>query len=306
MVSNKYVCGENMKKTKDYKPSRSLRVITQNKKLISSVIIIAYILIIIAVFFICNKSLEDTNYVAEIISGIFVVAGLVVSVLQYTASCVENSILRDQEKKIKAAEMANQFQAEIIPLLNTLTRAYKESGLDKSVLNTIENAEMVMFNKEEVDGIIKEAKCDVGRAFTGLCVGHLIYNGKVKIPDKESVNAKFEISPEDKTSAEREISQCINELSNKLEYFGICFNSGIADEETVYQSLHHVFFECVHMLYIFIFSQNETESDRLYSNVSSLYLKWKERHINLVNQEKEELLNMKKDVQRKIVVKAKK
>ena len=294
-----------MKKSKDYEPSKFLRIITQNKKLVSTVIIFLYIAFIILMYFMCKKDLQDTSFVSEIISGIFVVGGLVVSVLQYTASCVENTILRDQEKKIKAAEMANQFQAEMIPLLNTLTGAYKHSGLDKTVLNKLENSELIMFDKEEVDKIMLDTQIDVSKALVLLCVGYLFDNGIVSKNDIDKDNGNLHVSEENRVLAENEISTCINKLSNKLEYFGICFNSGIADEDTVYQSLHRVFFQCVHMLYIFIFGNNISESDRLFSNVSSLYIRWRSRYMELVEKENEELINRKKDVQQKIVVKAK-
>lgn len=88
-----------MKKTNDYKPSKGLQVITQNKKAVTGLVICAYIIALVILFFVCKKNLQDTNHATQILNGVFVVGGLVVSVLQYTASNVENSILRDQEKK---------------------------------------------------------------------------------------------------------------------------------------------------------------------------------------------------------------
>ena len=289
-----------MERSNDYKPSKGLRMVTQNKKLTSGILITGYIVFVVVMYFVLDKDLEKTAYVAEILGGVFIIAGLVVSVLQYTASCVENSILRDQEKKIKAAEMADKFQAEIIPLSNVLARAYKESGMGKLLLDQIEKSELMLFNKDEVENVLKEAKTDERKVFVGLCMGDLLQNGTIT-----SASAK-NVSKEQQLNAEKNINKCINELSNKLEYFAICFNSGIADEDTVYQSLHSVYFLCVHMLYIFIFAHNTTESDRLYSNVSALYIRWKTRHDELVRKEKQEVLNMKKNVQNKIVVNAKK
>ena len=102
------------------------------------------------------------------------------------------------------------------------------------------------------------------------------------------------------------IDDCILNLANKLEYFSICFNSGIADEDTVYQSLHSAFFDCVHMLYVFIFYANTSEHDRFFSNISSLYVRWRDWYDTLIEQENDEINKMKKRVNDKIVVKSKK
>ena len=129
--------------------------------------------------------------------------------------------------------------------------------MDKDLLVKIENHKLEMFNKDE--------------------------KGKV-------TGVKF--SKEEKDKAEDTIDMCIQNLANKLEYFGICLNSGIADEDTVYQSLHSVFFQCVHMMYVFIFFSNTSESDRFFANMSSLYVRWKERYDKLVEQENEEIFRI--------------
>ena len=95
-------------------------------------------------------------------------------------------------------------------------------------------------------------------------------------------------------------------LANGVEYFSINFNSGIADDDTVYQSLHGVFFKCVYMVYLFVFRSNEKESDRLFSNMSSLYIRWKEKHDRLAKDEEMAISHMKNRVKDEIVVSAKK
>lgn len=295
-----------MRKTNDYEPSKALKFIKDHKKIISIIVVLIYMLSIGVVFWKYNGDLEKVYFISQIISGGFVVGGLVVSVLQYTASCVDNAILRDQEKKIKAAEMANKFQSEMIPLLNLLAGAYRCSSQDGSVLKKIESTKLSMFDKEEVNKVLSEIGTEQSNILTGLYIGHLLDTGRISKKDIDIEHNEINVSDENKKAAEQEVNVCINDLSNKLEYFGIYFNSGIADEDTVYQSLHKVFFQCVHMLYPFIFANNTSESDRLFENMSSLYISWKERYNSLVERENEELINRKKDVHQKIIVKAKK
>lgn len=293
-----------MKKTKEDIDGRSnsLNPVNKNKKSICAAIVVIYFLIILTICIITKWDIENIYYISQIINGIFIVAGLVVSVLQYISSGVESAIMRDKEKKIKAAEMANKFQKEIIPLSSMLASAYKKSGLEKRLLHRIEKEKLEMFNREEVGRFVKEE--DISRAYIELYIGYLLNKGKkIKAIDGKITDI-FEY--DDRVEAEKTIDNCIQELANKLEYFGICFNSEIADEDTVYQSLHKVFFNCVHMLYVFIFYSNVSESDRLFSNISSLYIRWHDRYEKLVEQEKEELSNLKKKVKNKIVVNAKK
>lgn len=65
---------------------------------------------------------------------------------------------------------------------------------------------------------------------------------------------------------------------NSLEYFCMYFNSGIADEEVVYQSLHQSFLSMVKMLYFRIAYQNENGKDKYYTNIIELYNKWSYRY----------------------------
>ena len=251
-----------------------------------------------------DKELEKTNFFSQILGGVFVVGGLVISVLQYISSNVEATIIKEKEKKVRAAEMANQFQKEIIPLANILAGAYAKSGLNEKLLSKIATKKLEMFNREEILAFVSVK--DIRRAMDDLYAGYLIDHCTEKnIGDKDGEQGLVFSSSECKV-AEEEINVCINNLANGLEYFCICFNSGIADDDTVYQSLHQVFFQCVHMLYVFIFFNNISEYDRLYSNIMMLYLRWHERYENLMEKEEKELADMKKNVKENIVVKAKK
>lgn len=82
-----------------------------------------------------------------------------------------------------------------------------------------------------------------------------------------------------------EFKTILCETLNKLEYFCMYFNSGVADEETVYQSLHQSFLEMVKVLYFKIASGNKTGKDKYYTNIIELYNKWSERDLKLQEEE---------------------
>lgn len=72
--------------------------------------------------------------------------------------------------------------------------------------------------------------------------------------------------------------ETLQDTLNTLEYFCMYFNSGVADEETVYQSLHQSFLAMVKILYFSIASKNESGKDKYFTNIIELYNNWAYRY----------------------------
>lgn len=279
----------------------------KNKKVITVVCVGVYVVLLVIGYFVEKKSLNDLYLFSQIIASIIVVSGLIVSVLQYIDTSLSNADIRKREKKVKAAEMANNFQKDLLPLMNVLTKLYSDAKLNDAVINKIKQSDIKMFNKEEVNELFTNK--EIVTALAKLQGAYLIEHYEPKNVDCDKETGEIHdvtYSEKDKMEAMHKVSSIIMELSNGLEYFSINFNSGIADEDTVYQSLHGVFFSCVYMIYMFVFKNNEKESDRLFSNTSYLYNKWRQKHDRLAKDEEEEILRMRKNVNEKIVVSAKK
>lgn len=139
-----------------------------------------------------------------------------------------------------------------------------------------------------------------------ILLNNFINNDEKELESKKEVAAALEDGKENKNYKKSDIKEyneakmkyktyeiCYNdqfkviecETLNKLEYFCMYFNSGIADEETVYQSLHQSFLDMVRVMYFRIASVNKTGKDKYYTNIIDLYNKWSERDSKL--QEKE-------------------
>lgn len=82
-----------------------------------------------------------------------------------------------------------------------------------------------------------------------------------------------------------EFKKILCQTLNQLEYFCMYFNSGVADEETVYQSLHQSFLEMIKIVYFKIASGNKTGKDKYYTNIIKLYNKWSERYAQCIENE---------------------
>lgn len=75
------------------------------------------------------------------------------------------------------------------------------------------------------------------------------------------------------------MNKVVSELLNNLEYFSMYFTHNTADDLVVFQSLHQSYIEIVETMYYNIAHQNEKPESRYYTNVTSLYLKWKKTQI---------------------------
>lgn len=78
---------------------------------------------------------------------------------------------------------------------------------------------------------------------------------------------------------------------------------GLADEELLYQSLHQTYISTVWLLYFFISHENENNEDKLYTNVCWLFLKWRDRLMEIRDRkeaEKQGYLDRAKAVKAKV------
>ena len=102
-------------------------------------LIVLYLIFVLSMFFGTKVSLEKTYYISQIIEGVFVVGGLIISVLQYLSVSMENKMLKEHEGIVRAAEMANKFQEEIIPLLNIIVTGFANKTMKEKYLQKVEN-----------------------------------------------------------------------------------------------------------------------------------------------------------------------
>ena len=76
-------------------------------------------------------------------------------------------------------------------------------------------------------------------------------------------------------------------LLNELEAFAMYFNTQVADEETVYQSLHQTFRAIMVLCYYDIALRNNVLSDKYYTNIIMLFNLWNKRYVEQIKAEKE-------------------
>lgn len=253
--------------SKDTKDKTLIAKLNQRKTAVCIFLILTYAVSCVVPFLFWGSNgdmLEKIYYVSQIISGFFVIAGVVIALLQYMGNNEEIEKQRKRQSAIKAAELADEYCDEIISYSDAMAELYSCEEL-KEILSRIEKKELTAFNVEEMKEKFGE---NFFNTWIMLIIGQYMVIHNLRV-DKDGFK-----------QAKNEVFKLVVNFSNRLESMCIKLNTGIADESTVYQSLHKNFIMNVHMLYMYMANCNKNEYDRTYSNVRDMYKKW-----NKINQE---------------------
>lgn len=190
--------------------------------------------------------IERINLVVQIVANIFVVLGALFAIFQY----------RKQKKltKIKnAIELAKYFANKIIDRASLVYSIFRD---DKEIMEIIDrhieeiqNAEY--FNINEYMQIFNQEERDKYSEFL---------NTPIRISDNKFIC----------------LCDVLQDVINELEHCSINFNTGIADDKAVYQSMHQVILNLFPCAYPWIGSINESGVDLYYTNLCELYTRWNE------------------------------
>lgn len=92
-----------------------------------------------------------------------------------------------------------------------------------------------------------------------------------------------------KSIIRRSIAAICHSLLNELEAWSMAFNIGLADSDSVYQSLHQAYIETVKLLYPLICKENNKSiANHYYSHIIKLYNNWVE--VRTTSEKKEKAL----------------
>jgi len=239
--------------------------IGNRKTLLGIVVGMLYLIFtIIGAVFIKDTFLEYMYYTSQIVTGLFVTTGVIIALIQYISN--NHEIEREHERTsiIEAANIADVYCDTIIVLSNILSKLYMNNDGLKEILTSIEKSDLKLFNKDELQSIFNK---DIIPDWVSFLTAQFVKDNNIVCGNTKDVE-----------KAKSSIMGTVMMLSNKLESLCIKLNTGIADKDTVYQSLHRDFFDSIQMIYPFLVFNNTNEFDRYYSNVSKLYIEWKEKH----------------------------
>ncbi|MBE6351194.1 MAG: hypothetical protein E7062_10695 [Spirochaetaceae bacterium] len=211
----------------------------------------------------CKDILEIIYYISQIVGTIILAWTAWYAKKQYESQ-------KTHARIEKAAELSKHFKDNLIPSMGKVQYLNNIKGL-KPILEKIDLDKISVFDSDELKCFISDEDIKVFKAALLLEIS--------TIPLDEF--------KEDHMRFRQLLGRCLNDL----EYFCINFNSNIADTETVYQSLHQVFFDVMPIAYIFISTLNTSSANKYYTNIIAIFKEWRK----LYNSQLEKERNFKKN-----------
>lgn len=255
-----------------------------------------------------NSSLSDYASLSEIIMCVITFISVFIAFLVYRDS-------KKRRSKENAIELARIYQQEILWDLTFVDNALKKSPLGEKLKILFPIDKMQNFDCEELiqicgrSNIVSEIKNDLKVFPTNYIVLAKISSTTDvdKICDIVGCFEKTDhpISSETQRALRNDLMVTLSNLLNKLEWFSMNFNSGIAADEDIYQSLHQTYISIVCQLYFFISENNSNHSRKFYTNIIQLYHTWKRKSDSQISKEKAAQVRYKKGLE-KIPLKSRK
>ena len=198
--------------------------------------------------------LGNIDAVLGVISSLFVIFGTILAFIQYFH---QKKLARIRE----ASNIAKYFEEDMVDMISLIMIYVSlDQEIDRIIKEKRERIEKAKyFNAEELDEIFSKDEIKKYREF---------------ISDKNKVNGKVTIK------------DLLSMTMNKMEHCAISFNSNLAEDKTVYQSLHQLVFKIMPIAYVYIASLNTNNVDKYYTNACLLYRNWLNIRNNALKKEK--------------------
>lgn len=231
-----------------------------------------------------TDALTNVSLIVEILSGFFVVIGVVIALWQYVlTSQIEISKYKD-ERIQKAIDLSAYYKDNILDKMTQMAIVYKKSGIYE-ILQTVEQNRMKVFDTHELKQLYTESNIDKIKkilesddflatvAYVNEKLGLNMLGQETTVTDSNGKNiSKIKINK--LKTYDYFLNDIVMETLNNMEYFSMHFTYNTADNSVVYQSLHSSYIEITRLLYYNIAKKNETGHNKYFTNVIELYNLW--------------------------------
>lgn len=244
----------------------------------------------------------DGGAISQIVLTLFTIVSVLIAYLAY----------RDgkQRKKVEmAVSLVHYYQDKIISKISFINVVLEKTSVEDLMKRSFPRNRIKDFDQEELISLSEKADIInlVDDAITKIPIQHILF-ARIVFEDGLKQVSKLDCflstdNPEESKKAfemlvlDDFVSE-ISELLNILEWFSMNFVQGIADEKSVYQSLHQSFISIVHSLYYFISKNNTQSCDKYYTNLIKLYNTWSKQKYESAQKE-EKIKKQAKDKVRK-------
>lgn len=239
---------------------------------------------------VCDFLIDHRDIIA-VIGNIATTITIIFLTLEYFINRRAYRYNREWQEKNKAAELAALYKNEILDYNSFISRLFQSLGII-GLLRSVYSSELKLFTKSELESML--SRDDIALIHKKLMdpknYTYYLENQNI-IPLKSELRyllSEEQIRQQARDDTEKadqikslimvqQYAKVVDHLLNSLEYFAMYFNTGVADEEVVYQSLHQTYLKIVRAMYFVIAQRNDSPKDMYYTNIINLYIKWSER-----------------------------
>lgn len=256
-----------------------------------------------------SNTLDNWANVVTIVVGIFSIISVIIAYLSFIYG-------KKRKRKEIAIALADEYRKKILPMIDFFEKGMQQSLFKSACVSLIPTNRMEKFNMQELKEIVGDENIKRLKDLMQIDAKNIIFAKIFSTANASEILSLFSLLSELKNdkakyknitvALQQEFESNISSLLNTLEWFCMNFNSGIADENIVYQSLHQTFISTVQSLYYFICIQNkEKNSQKYFTNIIKLYNTWNTRNLKITEKEKKWKQNYNK-IQEKAIVTARK
>ena len=219
---------------------------------------------------------------------------------------------KERSKKEAACELAKYYAKNIIDKYADISVVFETAGITEMIRKAFPLRKLEEFDKEELLRFLEKAGISIQDLESKLnnIDPMAIFRARVSRACSEeerdrAFNSYTKLDEQGKLQIvngqflQSDFDNEVYGLLNELEWFAMNCKYGLADEELLYQSLHQTFLSTVWMLYFSISKRNVGNEDKLYTNLSWLFLKWRNRLVKITDNNeaaKQQLLKMAKSL----------
>lgn len=235
--------------------------------------------------------LLDHSDIIAVIGNIATTITIIFLLLEYMFTRRTYRYNCEWQEKNKAAELAALYKNEILDYNFFISLLFQRLGIIGLLKNTY-SSELKLFTKSELEDMLSKEDIELiheklmdpkNYSYYLECQSFIPAKSELRylIPEehilKQVENDSKQADRMKRYIMNRQYMKVVDHLLNSLEYFAMYFNTGVADERVVYQSLHQTYLKVVRAMYFEIARRNDNPKDMYYTNIINLYVKWSER-----------------------------
>ena len=223
---------------------------------------------------ICGITLQNWGTILAICGTVYT---LIWGMFEYD----KRRIISQQQK---ASEIADEFSKDIVEKLAMISSTLLGNKKFSTKLKKIDANKLKRFDRFELEEILDYEESKKTEVFISEIL-EIIHSESTQNEYRKKLENWY--GEDEMKKFPKKFSLLVQLTLNRLEFLCMNISSNVAGSQFIYQSLHQVFLQTIHILSVEICSKNHNNVDKYYTNVIEVYNMWnKEKIKNIKKLEK--------------------